>query len=72
MNNTHGATIIDGAASLVWLAAVAQYLPAVAAFLSAMWFAIRILESRTVQTMLGKYAWVRRDNKTADKEDNEL
>lgn len=72
MNNTPGSAIVDGAAGIIWLAALTQYLPAIAAALSAVWFLIRIIESRSFQAMLGNYAWVRRDNKTADKEDSEL
>lgn len=72
MTNTPGTNIVDGGAALIWLAAVTQWLPTAAAALSAAWFAIRIIESRSFQKLMGKYAWIKRSDKIADKEDSEL
>lgn len=57
------ANVIDASAVTIWIASFAQILPSVAAFLSVIWFAIRIVESETVQGMLGSYAWIKKGDR---------
>lgn len=56
----------DMGAVTIWIATFAQMLPSVAAFLSVIWFLIRIAESETAQTMLGKYRWINKGDKQHD------
>lgn len=44
----------DGAAVGVWLGALLNQLPAIAAILSIIWTVIRIYETKTVQRWLGR------------------
>lgn len=46
--------IIDVASISVWVGALMQVLPAIAAFISIIWGCIRIYETHTVQRWLGK------------------
>jgi chromate transport protein ChrA len=69
MTNEPSAHYLDLGAVTVWLASLAQILPSIAAMLSVIWFAIRILESQTVQQLLGSYAWIRSKNGPAKDSD---
>lgn len=53
------ATYGDLGAAAIWIASIAQLLPSIAALLSVIWFAIRVLETPTVQLLLGRYAWIK-------------
>lgn len=57
-------TSIDGAAIGTWVAAMAGWLPAVAALVSIIWGCIRIYETRTVQRWLGKTPRTRREDRS--------
>lgn len=57
--NNNGTNWMDAGALGVWIASLADILPAIAALFSIVWFALRIMESRTVQTLLGRYAWIK-------------
>lgn len=54
------AHLIDIGAIGLWLATFANWAPSIAAVLSMIWFLIRVLETRTVQALFGKHAWVKR------------
>jgi hypothetical protein len=69
MTTNEGAHYLDIGAVTVWIASLAQILPSVAALLSIIWFAIRILESATVQQMLGPYAWIKKDTERGTDQD---
>lgn len=62
----HPTTVADVGFVVVWLGAATNYLPAVAAFFSILWFGVRILESQTVQLMFGKYAWIKKETRHGD------
>lgn len=55
ISNSVNAHIIDGGAVTLTVASFAQVVPNVAAVLSVMWFAIRILETATVQHFLKRW-----------------
>lgn len=46
--------VADAASITVWVGAMLQWLPAVAALVSIVWGVIRIYETHTIQTLLGK------------------
>lgn len=52
--------IVDVGATALWLSTFVDKMPSIAAALSVIWFALRVLETRTVQRLLGKRAWVKR------------
>lgn len=54
------AHLIDAGAFILWISTFVDQMPAIAAALSIIWFALRIMETRTVQQALGKRAWVKR------------
>lgn len=54
-------TTLDVGAVTLWVATFAQVLPSIAAVLSIIWFAIRIMESETVQSMLGSWSWIKKE-----------
>lgn len=60
------ANYLDLGAFTVWIAAFFHILPSIAALLSVVWIVLRILELRTSQKLLGRYAWIKRN-----KEDND-
>lgn len=62
-NDNPATTYIDSGAVALWVASVANILPSIAALLSIIWFLLRIAESKTVQHMLGRYAWIKKENK---------
>ena len=66
ITNEPHAQMIDVGAITIWIAAMANVLPAVAAFLSVIWMLIRIAETNLVQKMLGKYAWIKPHDTTKD------
>lgn len=68
MTNDPTSNYIDLGAVTLWIATAANLMPAVAAMLSIVWFTLRILETRTVQKLLGSYAWIDRSPKN-DSED---
>lgn len=51
--------VFDLGAAAIWIAAFFDILPKVAVLLSVVWAIIRVLETRTVQHMLGKRAWIK-------------
>lgn len=53
------ARYVDAGAVMVWVASMANILPAIAAALSIIWMLLRIAETKTVQQMLGKYRWIK-------------
>lgn len=60
MTTDHSTTnYIDLGAVTIWIASFANLMPSIAALLSIIWFAIRILETKTVQRLLGRYAWIK-------------
>lgn len=59
----------DVGAVTIWLASFANMLPSIAALLSIIWFLIRIAESETVQSALGKYRWIK---ETKDGKGNDI
>lgn len=59
MPNEPTANVIDVGAITIWIASLSQVLPSIAALLSIIWFVIRIIESETVQQMLGRAGWIR-------------
>lgn len=66
--NSNTATgMLDAGAFTLYVASFAQLLPSIAAFLSVAWFGLRILETRTVQKLLGKWSWI--EYKAGDKDD---
>ena len=65
-NNDPGLNIADATAATVGIASFMQYLPSVAAFLSIIWFVLRIMESDSMQKLLGKYAWLKSGDKRND------
>ena len=66
MNTDHIKSAADVGAVAVWLASMAQWLPAVASMLSILWILLRIIESRTVQHFLGAYAWIKEEDRRED------
>jgi hypothetical protein len=46
--------ILDGVSLLTVLGTLMEWLPAVAALLSIVWTVLRIYESKTIQSLLGK------------------
>ena len=71
MTHEPGAQIIDAGAVTVWIASFAQILPSIAALLSIIWFAIRIIESDTVQGLLGDWGWIKKENKNGVAKDQD-
>ena len=55
ISNNVNAHIIDGGAVTLTVASFAQVVPNIAAVLSVMWFAIRILETQTAQKLLRRW-----------------
>lgn len=53
------AHVVDAGAVVLWITSAADMAPRIAALLSVVWFAIRVAETKTVQALLGKYAWVK-------------
>lgn len=49
--------LFDAGAITIYLASIAQILPAIAAALSIVWFIIRIVESKTIQKILSRWGW---------------
>lgn len=68
-NDPTTSTYIDIGAVTLWIATAANFMPAVAALLSIVWFTLRILETRTVQKLLGSYSWIERSNRHDSSED---
>lgn len=70
-NNDPGLNIADATAATVGIASFMQYLPSVAAFLSIIWFVIRILESETAQMLLRRVgrSWIKQQGDKPDAED---
>jgi hypothetical protein len=62
MTHDNAPNVIDAGAITIWIATLANILPSVAALLSIVWFMIRIAESKTVQKLLGKYAWIKEND----------
>lgn len=62
--------IVDAGAIVLWMSTFFNVLPSIAALLSVIWITLRILETRTVQQILGPYAWVR--GRKSDNEDSEF
>lgn len=52
MNEEHGKAIVDALSLVVVGATILKWLPAIAAVFSIVWTAIRIYESRTVQSLV--------------------
>jgi hypothetical protein len=69
MTNDPTSNYIDLGAVTLWIATAANLMPAVAAMLSIIWFTLRIVETRTVQKLLGSYAWIDRSDKHDGSED---
>lgn len=68
-HNSPTTNAIDAGAFTLYMASFANVIPAVAAFLSAVWFILRIMETRTVQHLLGRYAWVKREGDKDEADD---
>lgn len=59
MPNEPTANVLDVGAITIWIASLSQILPSIAALLSIVWFIIRIMESETVQQLLGDLGWIK-------------
>jgi len=59
MNDPNVTSAGDVGAVTLSVMAFFNILPSIAALLSVIWLVLRILESRTVQTALGKRAWIK-------------
>lgn len=65
--NDNTPNVVDAGAVTLWLATIVNVLPSIAAILSIIWFAIRILESETVQKMLGiNWRWIKQQETKND------
>lgn len=56
----------DVTAATVGVATIANALPSIAAILSIVWFAVRIMESETAQQLLGKWRWINKGDKNGE------
>ncbi len=66
MTHDQGPNALDATFATVGIASFMQYLPSIAAFLSILWFLLRIVESDTVQHFLGKYRWLKTGDRKND------